>query len=226
MSQRPSIDRPARDRVASALVAYLHGEIDYCALDEATQTIKTDDPAVRLFASGLWFLYDDLKSHPVSTTPEAWEGLRRMIAFLRSDLPLPRAAAHPYRRQLRVVGWVDVGAILTAGTLAWVTANAWWLLLPGALVGLPVTAWSLLRDGHNDPLPYYPFESEADWRRHERLLDADRLPPYDPARHARPIRGKVSAAAMYVASVPTFIFWALVAAPLLAPLTMLRRTDD
>jgi hypothetical protein len=54
------------------------------------------------------------------------------------------------------------------------------------------------------------------------LLEAERLPPYDPARHHRPIRTRLAG---LVIGIPAYLFAPFVALPLMAILMLLPRDD-
>jgi hypothetical protein len=128
-----------------------------------------------------------------------------------------------------MLGYAGLGCIIASIALACFTSRVGWLLLPGAVVGVPTTLWAILRncdDDANNPSPFYPFEDESTWTRHEHLLEGERLPPYNPGLHAQPIRGPVSRAGMNVVCVPGTIIWALFMAPLFAALLLLRGRGD
>lgn len=100
-------------------------------------------------------------------------------------------------------------------------------LVDALLVGVPLTVSAFRRNRDDEePAPFWLFHDEMDWRRSQQFVEAERLPPYDPAIHSRPIRGPLSSALMSLFSVPGVVLWSLVIAPLLAPLLMLRRRSD
>ena len=220
-----SVDRAARDRLASALAAYLRSEVDNFAVHDAGLGAPwTDDATLRCVRSGVWLSYDDLKSHSVSATPEAWEALRRTIAFLRSDLEFRTPGARNRWQPRQSIGLAALIFLSTSIYLAFTQSTAW-LLLPGLTIGLPMLVWCLVSDRGNDDADqslYFPFRDEQQWRRYERLLDAERLPPYDPARHRRPIRSRLTG---LVIGIPGYLLAPFVALPLLAILMLLPRGD-
>ena len=140
-----SVDRAARDRLASALAAYLRGEADNFAVDDAgLGSPWTDDATLRSIQSGVWLAYDDLKSHPVSATPGLWEALRRTIAFLRSDLEFRTPPWGRNRWQARQSIGLAALLVLSASVCLAFTQSTAWLLLPGFTVGLPMLVWCLV----------------------------------------------------------------------------------
>jgi len=70
--------------------------------------------------------------------------------------------------------------------------------------------------------PSFPFPDEAEWRRYEPVLAAERLPAYDPSRHARPIRSSWRERLMLL---PGRLFYVPVILPLLALLFLLPRRE-
>jgi hypothetical protein len=215
------VDRAARDRLAAVLAQYMRGEADNFALDEAAAGVKTDDEAVLRLGRELWFAYDDLKRHSVSADRRLWEALRRTIAFLRSDIPLP--SEKPTRRRWlhpgQLWGVAAFGSIVVAAAGAWNGPDLCWFL-PGIAVGVPFTVRSMWRSSEDDSPTdsCYPFASETDWRAHEHLVLAERLPPFDPAVHDRPVRDSVVS---FIMLLP----FALFLAPLAALFSLLPRKE-
>ncbi len=87
------IDRTARQAAASAIAAYMRGEVDNFALDDALSN-RWADPSLNRIAQELWFTYDDCKSHPISVSRDGWQLHKRCIAFLSSNYELPTNAKH------------------------------------------------------------------------------------------------------------------------------------
>ena len=78
-----------RGRLAAALIGYMRGQIDNFGLDDAASDVIRDDGSLTPVFLALWFTYDDCKRHSVSVDRRTWKGLRRMVAFLLSDEPMP-----------------------------------------------------------------------------------------------------------------------------------------
>jgi hypothetical protein len=49
-----------------------------------------------------------------------------------------------------------------------------------------------------------PFENELQWQRHQDVLIAERLPVYDRAVHAKPVRNKLISA---ITLIPATLIW-------------------
>ena len=60
---------------------------------------------------------------------------------------------------------------------------------------------------------FYPFESEQHWLSHVPLVDAEVLPAYDPAVHARPIRPNPNRLLHWLRLIPATILFMFVFAP-------------
>jgi len=137
-----SVDRDGREKVSSALVSFLSGEIDNLDFHDRINEFHTNDESLRNIRFGLYFLYDDFKSHPISVSREGWDFLRRTVAFLKSDLvrlgPVRSTSdVHERQERNRLRGWIALASIAVAVMLAW-SITPWALLLPGLTVGLPV----------------------------------------------------------------------------------------
>jgi hypothetical protein len=168
-----------------------------------------------------------LKQHAATAeTPEQWELLRRTVAFLKSGLDLPDTGTPRSRGAAwwkLPVGVMSLALIVVAAYLA-VTRSPWWLLLPGAVIGWPWLLVQIIGErrpaADDDATRWAPFASEAQWRAHEPLLEAERIPHYDRAVHGVPIRGR---AARFFFTIYTVAFAAPVILPLLALLFLLPR---
>ncbi|HZK79458.1 MAG TPA: hypothetical protein VFC46_00285, partial [Humisphaera sp.] len=79
-------DPKARREVVSALSAFMRGEIDNFAFDDAIHKRRSEDEALEQARAALWFFYDDCKIHRISVTEMRWNFLCRLSAFLSSDL--------------------------------------------------------------------------------------------------------------------------------------------
>ena len=84
------VDRQARDSLRDALTRYMTGAIGTFEFDERNSKCReqTDDKAVRDVSHNLWFIHDDFVDHPIHVSRRGWDVLRRVIAFLGTDLPL------------------------------------------------------------------------------------------------------------------------------------------
>lgn len=79
-----------RNPVVEALAAYLRGEIDNFALDDALFSFPSGkDRTADVIACNLWYSYDDCVRYKVSLSREGFQMYRRCIAFLRAGLELP-----------------------------------------------------------------------------------------------------------------------------------------
>ena len=213
-----AVDRAARDRLAFALAAFMRGEVDNFALDDACFESVTDDRTVDELGRLLWFFYDDCKPHRISVAREGWELLRRCVAFLRSDLELPeRQPQSIWLHRGQLWGVAAAASIAVAGVGAW-NGNPFCLLIPAIAVGVPFSLVRWAASDADEPLPgaWFPFSSEAQWRAHERLLAAESIPSYDPRLHDRPIRGRFESAVLWVPAT-------LLGVPLLALACLLPR---
>jgi hypothetical protein len=209
---RATFDRIARDEVASTLASYLRGEIDNLEFHQRLHALETVDHTVSDIRFGLWFVYDDFVSHPVSVSREGWDQLRRTVAFLRSDLVFSRVTdskASERSKSSRVRGIAVLSAMIVAGFIAW---KMTWLglLLPGLVEG-PLVLMDMWRDRRKpsrDDQPmkatFFPFDCERDWIAHAHLLESDRLPDYDPDLHDQPIRPKANRLWLGMRSIPAY----------------------
>lgn len=189
------VDRAARDRLADVLAAYMRGEVDNFALDDACgASCPGRDPGCRRTAAALWYFYDDLKPHRCYGSAEQWEMLRRMLAFLRSDLDTWHVRVGWrlfHARQL--LGLLSLTAVVGAIALFW---REWELLalfawLVGAVIQFSAFRLSARRGQpacQREEASWFPFPTEEDWLRHEPLLEAERLPAYDAGLQGRAIR--------------------------------------
>lgn len=196
-----SVNRETRDRFANALADYMRGRINNLDLNRVIDGLPADDRSVNRLIWQVWFLYDDLRPHPLRVTQEGWDALRRCLAFVGTDLEM---AVRPTRR--RWLHWRQVPAILALASL--VAAYAWAtnpLVLPvlWAAMGLALYWLAIRPPSPRDTAPdWYPFENEDEWRRHEHLAAAFDLPSYDPdcCDPAVPIRAPVMDRLMRISS--------------------------
>ena len=83
------IDRPARMALREALVQYMAGAIRTYAFDEANTACRASaDVGVQTISRFLYYLHDDLIDHPISVRRDTWSVLRRIVAFLNTDLEI------------------------------------------------------------------------------------------------------------------------------------------
>ncbi len=199
-----SMDRHARKELSRAIRAYMSGQISTGEFDERVHSsvvLRSEDRAVREMDDVLRHLYHEVTDHPINVPAETWQALRRMLAFLRSDLRWPERerkqrgmfediAANWYR--LKAFWLAFFGAV---GAVSWILRRDWsgWGML-AALAGIVCTlAVFALFKGLGPPaagrkrlfLPgdHFPFPDDDQWRKHERRLDELDLPEYDPAVH-------------------------------------------
>ncbi len=99
-------DRKARADLQNALVSYMAGKIrTYEFVDRNSQFYSrktTTDDSVHQVARFLYSIHDDVIDHPISATEHGWAALRRIVAFLGTDLeadPTQKQPAWPFRDQ-------------------------------------------------------------------------------------------------------------------------------
>lgn len=90
-------DRKARTDLRDALISYMSGEIRTFAFDDRNsvyfETKLTEDRSVREIAHILYSIHDDFIDHPISVSPEGWLFLRRVVAFLGTELEIGQTAS-------------------------------------------------------------------------------------------------------------------------------------
>lgn len=83
------VDGKARACLKDALIKYMTLEMSSYTFDEITTEVSnTSDDSVRRISGILYFLYDDTIDHAISVSPNDWATLRRLIAFLATDLEI------------------------------------------------------------------------------------------------------------------------------------------
>jgi len=96
-----AIDRKARTDLRNALVSYMTGEIRTFAFDDQNSVyFKATDVSVQEISRSLWYIHDDLIDHPISVNTCGWAVLRRIVAFLATDLEIeetPKQSSWPFR---------------------------------------------------------------------------------------------------------------------------------
>ncbi len=65
----------------------MSGEISTFAFDDINTDYATSaDVSLQIISCFLYSLHDDLVDHPIAVSPEGWDALRRVVAFLTTDL--------------------------------------------------------------------------------------------------------------------------------------------
>ncbi|QDT74570.1 hypothetical protein [Lacipirellula limnantheis] len=64
--------------------------------DLYSASVASPDPAVQKIVKALWGCHCDTRNHPVSVAAEGWETMRRIIAFLSTDLDISSASGTPW----------------------------------------------------------------------------------------------------------------------------------
>ena len=110
----------------------------------------TVDPAVAAICDRLWGLHDDFIDHPISVGEAGWQTLRRVVAFLATDLELDaatQAETWPFRNQAewRQHEWLANELDLPEydADVHVLQVNAWWNRVP-TIVGILLLAGVLV----------------------------------------------------------------------------------
>lgn len=86
------VDGDARAALRRAVVRFMKGEIRSSSFDEENSRYSsarlTSDESVHKISRSLWYFHDDIVDHAISVTPEGWETLRRVVAFLGTNREL------------------------------------------------------------------------------------------------------------------------------------------
>jgi len=91
-----SIDRRARADLRNALINYLIGAIRTFEFDDHNwPCFKSSDRSLQEVARVLYSIHDDIIDHPICVSNYAWEALRRVVAFLATDLEIQAAKRDP-----------------------------------------------------------------------------------------------------------------------------------
>lgn len=92
-------DRKARTDLRNTLVSYMTGEIQSFEFDDQNTQLQgtktTTDNTVRRISRFLCNIHDDFIDHPISVGPDNWALLRRIVAFLRTDLDIETTQDQP-----------------------------------------------------------------------------------------------------------------------------------
>ena len=91
-------DREARTNLRNALARYMTGAIHTFAFDDAnSDCAKSTDAGVQEISQFLYNIHDDTLDHPISVTWDGWTALRRILAFLDTDLDIETTPEQPTR---------------------------------------------------------------------------------------------------------------------------------
>ena len=177
--ESPSVDRPARDALAEIILAAAQGNEPPEAYDARPPLLDTADYGVKAFAFVPDLIFYDIVPDRRGDV-ETWRWLQRVVALLRSDLPLvqvQRSMRHP--RQFVGLG----GALLIiAGIVAAIALGAWWPLFAAwAVAGVGMVLFMrhyphLISAEVEELGRFAPFRSEAQWNRYRNLVGPDELP--------------------------------------------------
>jgi len=82
------VDRDARDRIGSALENYTNDLFTNDELDDIIWDTyhSTQDSIARESVRAIWCMYDEVRTHKVEATKEAWDYLERLRLLLASDV--------------------------------------------------------------------------------------------------------------------------------------------
>lgn len=183
MRVTPTIDRQARNQMATAIRSYMADEITAFQFDDALQKTmdRTRDGTVEYIGIWLWFHYDDRKDHKIHASKEEWDYFNRLLLLLESDAQIicDMGRRHWHWRQAIAATCLAAFMLLATGT-----GFGPHLLL----VSIPFGAISMLlawfaargRDGTTSPLEIAitPFPSVASL-----LAVRRRVPGFTRARH-------------------------------------------
>lgn len=82
-------DHQSRMDLQKALVEYMTGRIRTYAFDDQNIACQqSSDKSVQEISRFLYALHDDFIDHPISVAPAYWETLRRVVAFLGTELEI------------------------------------------------------------------------------------------------------------------------------------------
>jgi hypothetical protein len=239
-------DRLHRDAAANALGAFLRGEIDKGALHKRLRAIvaaveKSKEEDKELLPLCMYLQVWDLDA----VSLQDWERLVRTLAFLQSDVePKPRGPAPPdpdEPRLVRLARWHLLGLMIGLGIGYFV---GWWLPVACWVASFLYTEVSVnwrhtngdqAEDtSHARKATVDPFESEEAWLAHRHLVEAHRLPAYNPSIHYRPRNPSAAenvfrpvafwfATAMLAGFLGLMLAWSLLAWPVYLVLASLPR---
>jgi hypothetical protein len=141
-----AIDRKLRDDLRDALIRYMTGEIRSFAFADHVWPLRfrraksITDKSVHQIARFLYCIYDSLIDHPVSASPQVWAALRRILAFLQTDLEIEKTWEQdtwPFRDEEE---WLQNEKLLSGISLPEYDpevhgrpANPWWNRIPSSV---------------------------------------------------------------------------------------------
>jgi hypothetical protein len=201
-----SVDRARRDAVADSLASFLRGEIRRDELEAVLRRFVRPDEAEGQPQVDRDAYLDELlalsclegKYRPTSLSEEAWEGTCRHLAFLKSDLEErqwhdPGGDDEDWPRMILLARWHTLGLLVASG-VAYLTS--WWVFAASTLVSFllyqaamrkfDAAADEERRRRQKQRWESHPFADREEWLAHKHLLDAYRLPAYDPATFHEP----------------------------------------
>ena len=191
-----SIDRKSRDKLAETMAKFMRGEIKSDEFDDIRSLeVSNEDKSACIIKETLWGYYSDWSDHHVSLSFEAWEQMRRWVAFLKTDYKLK---THKFNLNSYSLFIALLFVILFGAGLVFSWHYATWSVLASLWIILGV-AWSFIRKSvqrkshhmeledkkYNNLCKYSPFLSEEDWHQHEQLITPLLIPKYDTELHKK-----------------------------------------
>ncbi len=217
------IDRQARDKLASALRAYMDEQITAFELDEAINQASgdTDDQTVKDIGWALWLFYDDVKDHKIVASKSQWDWFSRLLLLLESDAEIEIVRAG---RQWRLRQAIAAVCLLVFCALAVQTGFGSHLLIftiPFGIISMALHGWDSWehRERYANEATIVPFPSFASLLSVRRHVAGFHKCRYPKALVTRRIRGRLSGLAI---SLPWWAAW-LMLAPLPLFFQMLPR---
>lgn len=187
-------NRESRDAAADALASFMRGELDGDALQMRFEAILSSCQGEATGDDYLDSLLSRWEPPPWkywAATEEEWNGLRRQIAFLKSDLPerpicFPTPVEdRPY--QILLARWHTLGLVVASG---FSFHFGWWWFAVASVVSFVLYQIALSRhEGVHEEeqrtearrlVAFLPFTDEEEWLAHEGLLQNSRLPSFTP----------------------------------------------
>lgn len=205
-------DTELRSEMLELLVSYMKGHINSSAFDHHLGQLRERcwkrDHSAAMVAYMLYNFYDDFTDHPVSTTEQGWNLLRRYGAFLRTESELEaRKKWLPHRKQL-IASSCLIGLLI--GLMASLSTGSWWYLIVTWLIVGVINALTHAEPAFDprtqEVLKYAPFWTEAEWKEHEHLIESADLPIYDPATHGKPWVSGMPASQLWSSRLVTIVF--------------------
>lgn len=178
-SKSTPLDRLARDALAEIILAAAQGNEPPEAYASRPPILDTADYGVQAFAFVPDLIFYDLVPDRRGDV-ETWRWLRRVVAFLRSDLPLVQVQKR-MRHPRQFVGLAGM-LLIVAGTTAAIALRIWWpFLVSWAAAGVGLVLFMrhyphLVSAEVEELGRFAPFRSEAQWRRYRDLVREEELP--------------------------------------------------